>query len=166
MQRLLLIACLGSTLIAQEAPVALAQVLVPLLKDARHNAGSHLVVEPGTAEPSPITGRNSTIAAVTIAKRPQTLEPEVNAAIDRLLAWNVREPLGPADRELVLDWVEELRVDVLGLMAGTGTGVGCDDTCLRQHLTDPGGLFGTTEEERVRRRNDLLLEAFREVVKK
>jgi hypothetical protein len=160
-----MIALATLALAAQPAAEKVAGALVPLLKDARANRPSELTVEPGTAPPSPFTGRNSTLIAITIGERTIHLAPEVNETINRLIAWNVREPLPAGDREVVIDWIEELRIDVMGRLAAREKGVGCDDDCLVQHLTRPGPLFGNSREEQVETRNALLLEALIEAVK-
>jgi hypothetical protein len=156
--------CLGLAAAAQESAEVVARAIVPLLKDARASMQPRLTVEPGTLPPSPITGRNSTLAAVTIGKRQVPLRPEVDALIDRLLAWDVKEPLPAADRDVVIDWVEELRAALLGRLAARATGVGCDDACLIGHLTKPDAVFGDTRAEQVQGRNELLLDALDEVV--
>ena len=159
------VVCTSSALNARQAPEVVARALVPLLKDARANRQPELTVSPGSAPPSPFSGRNSTLVAVTIGRRVVQLPPEADALINRLLAWDVREPLPASDRDLVVDWIEELRIDVMARLAEKEKGVGCDDQCLLGHLTQPGPLFGESRAEQVETRNVMLLEAIVEAVK-
>lgn len=149
---------------AQAQPEVVARALVPILKDLRQATRQQVVVEPGTLPPSPFSGRNSTLVAVTIGKRSVELAPAVIEALDRLAAWDVREPLSAGDQQIVRDWVEELRVAIMGRMAARGTSVGCDDECLVQHLTKPSTLLGATREEQVETRNDIMLDALVDAV--
>ena len=151
---------------AQAQAEMVPRALVPFLKDLRQTAQQpQLVVEPGTLPPSPITGRNSTLVAIRIGTRSVELDPKVVEVIDRLAAWDVREPLGAADQQIVGEWVDELRVALLARLAARGTGVGCDDECVVRHLTKPSTLLGETREEQVEMRNELLLNALIEAVK-
>jgi hypothetical protein len=147
----------------QEAVDSVARAVVPILKDARASA-QKVTIEPGTLPPSPITGRNSTLIAIKIGKRSMHLDQKVVDVIDRLLAWDVRQPVPAADRQVVTDWVEEMRVGVMGRLAQRQKSVGCDNACLVEHLTKPGPIFGTSREDQVEARNDLLLTALADVV--
>jgi hypothetical protein len=143
----------------------MARELIPLLKDVRQSIGSRPTIEPGTLPPSPITGRNSTLIAFRVFGRSIEVAPSVVEAMDRLLRWNQQLPLKPADRALVEEWVQNLRVKVLGRLAARGKGIGCDDACLIGHLTRPAALFGSTRHEREEARDDLLLTALADAVK-
>lgn len=164
----LVTACLTlhSAVLPQQDTYGMARALVPLLKDVRQSIGSRLIVEPGTLPPSPITGRNSTLVAFKMFRRSVEVTPSVVEAMDRLLGWDQQRPLEPANHVLMEEWVENLRVKVLGRLAAGGKGVGCDDACLVGHLTKPGALFGNTRRERQEARDDLLLTALSDAVTK
>lgn len=136
-----------------------ARQLVPLLRDVRRRLDPQIGVRPGTLPPSPFTGRNSTLFAVTIGVTSMDVDQAVLKAIDRLLAWDPDEPLAPRDRELLAAWLDELQVRVLSRMAARGQGVRCEDPCVVQHLTSPDATFGATPREQVETRDAIMLEA-------
>jgi hypothetical protein len=136
-----------------------ARQLVPILRDVRRRLDPQLGVRPGTLPPSPFTGRNSTLFAVTIGVRSMEVDEAVLKALDRLLAWDPDEPLAPRDRELVAAWLDELQVRVLSRMAAGGQGMRCEDPCVVQHLTRPGTMFGATPREQVETRDAIMLDA-------
>ena len=164
MHLLLMLALMGvGDTVAQAASAhaeGVARALVPVLRELRRS----IVVEPGTLPPSPFTGRKSTLIAIRVGLRSLEASPEVLELIDRLLAWKKNQALASSDRVLIVEWVEHLRIKVQRKLAGTAKAGTCDDTCLIEHLTNPGSLFGATRREQREMRDDLLLEALIEVV--
>lgn len=156
---LLAIACCAAAgvLSAQAPPEPVVRALAPILKDARAHIPSRVAVEPATLPPSPITGRNSTLVAFSIGRKAMSLEQGVIDLIDRLLAWDSKQPLPAADRAVVVEWIEALRADVSGRMNAGGGGKSCDNDCLVGHLTAPGSIFGDSRDEQVETRNEVLL---------
>jgi hypothetical protein len=144
---------------AQPSPEEAARSLVPVLRDVRRSLEPRLTVERGALPPSPFTGRDSTLIAVRVGRRSVQVEPAVIEAMDRLLAWDRRQPLSARDRVLVEGWLDELRVKMLGRLAASGKAVDCDDVCMLRHLTEGGDLFGRTKAEQQETRNELLLTA-------
>ncbi|HUE84822.1 MAG TPA: penicillin acylase family protein [Vicinamibacterales bacterium] len=149
--------------IVQDVTVA-ARALVPLLRDVRARIEPRVTVEPGTLPPSPFTGRNSTLFAVRIGVRSRDVDEEVVKAMDRLLRWDTRQPLGAEDRTLVERWLEVLQVKVLSRLAAAGLPVECDQVCVVQRLTNPDSVFGANAREQQEARDDVLLEALIEAV--
>lgn len=143
--------------VAPQPAEALARAIVPLLREVRSGVGRDVVIEPTTAPPSPITGRPSTLIAVRIGVKTVDVDARVVAAIDRLLAWNQREPLNDEDRALIVRWRDELRVELLGRLAGQSKGVGCDDDCVVKHVVEASSLFGDSRREQIQGRNEVLL---------
>jgi hypothetical protein len=141
-----------------------ARTLVPLLKDVRARVESRFSVEPGTLPPSPITGRQSTLFAVRIGIRSRQLDEKVVQAMDRLLRWDTRQPLGAEDHALVERWLEALQVKVLARLAAARLPVACDVECVVQRLTNPDSVFGASGKDRQEARDDLLLQALVEAV--
>jgi hypothetical protein len=121
-------------------------------------------VEPGSLPPSPITGRSSTLFAVRIGIRSRQVDERVVEAMDRLLMWDMRQPLGNDDRDLVARWLDELEVKVLARLAAAGLPVACDEVCVVQRLTNPDSVFGASAKDRQEARDDLLIEALIEAV--
>ena len=145
--------------VAQPHLDAAARELMPLLKDIREQIKPRLSVEPGTLPPSPITGRSSTLFAVRVGIKSVDVPPRVVEGIDRLLKWDQRQPLNSTDAVWVERVVEEVQVDLMGLLVASGREPGCDEKCVIEHLTNPGALFGPTSRERRERRDELLLNA-------
>ena len=141
-----------------------ARALVPLLKDVRASIEPRISVEPGTLPPSPITGRSSTLFAVRIGVRSRQVDGRVVEAMDRLLRWDPRQPLGGDDRDLVERWLDELSVKVLARLAAARMPVACDEVCVVQRLTNPDSVFGANAREQREARDDLLVEALIEAV--
>jgi hypothetical protein len=114
--------------------------------------------------PSPITGRQSTLFAVRIGIRSRQLDEKVVQAMDRLLRWDTRQPLGAEDHALVERWLEALQVKVLARLAAARLPVACDVECVVQRLTNPDSVFGASGKDRQEARDDLLLQALVEAV--
>jgi hypothetical protein len=158
--------CAGAgVLSAQAPPEPVVRALAPVLKDARAHIPSRVTVEPATLPPSPITGRNSTLVAFRIGKKAMSLEQDVIDLIDRLLAWDSKQPLPQADRAVVMEWIESLRADISSRLSARGGGKSCDNDCLIANLTDPGSIFGASRNEQVETRNEVLLTTLSEAVR-
>lgn len=155
----------GVTPGGQEPPEPVVRALAPVLKDARAHIPSRVTVEPATLPPSPITGRNSTLVAFSIGRKAMSLEQGVIDLIDRLLEWDSKQPLLPADRAVVVEWIEALRADVSGRMSAGGGGKSCDNDCLIAHLTEPDSIFGNSRDEQVATRNEVLLTTLSKAVR-
>jgi hypothetical protein len=149
--------------IVQDATIA-ARALVPLLTDVRARIEPRISVEPAPLPPSPFTGRSSTLFAVRIGVRSRDVDEKVVEAMDRLLRWDTRQPLGAEDHALVERWLDALQVKMLARLASAGLPVACDRACVVQRLSNPDGVFGATAKEQREARDDFLLEALSEAV--
>lgn len=144
---------------AQPDLLATATTLLPLVEELRDKVAPHFTVQPGTLPPSPFTGRSSAIVAVRIGRESLDVGPETLAAMERLLAWDRRQPLAVDDRALVERWIEELRLALIARMPAAARGGGCDNACVVAELTGAGVLFQGTAAERADARNSVLLKA-------
>lgn len=141
-----------------------ARQLLPLLRDVRRAIDGQVTAQPAALPPSPFTGRSSTIAAVRVGWDGREVSEDVIRAMDRLLAWNPDTPLVAADRALAEQWLEALRIKVVGRMAASARGVDCDQPCVVLRLSNPDTLFGATPDEQRATRDRLLVDAFVEAV--
>lgn len=154
-----LVALAASHPAAQDAPMsteAAARALVPLLPAVRQRAEtSRWNVGPGTLPPSPFTGRQSQIVALTLSRPPGTLDPKVAKAMDRLQAWTIDGTPGP-EAVLFDHWLTALKLRGAGLKTPPAP---CDTACVVELFTTPDERFGRSTGEREATRDQLLLEA-------
>lgn len=143
---------------AQDAPMSTedaARALVPLLAGVRERIDTaRWSVRPGTLPPSPFTGRQSQIIGLTVGKSPVQVDPKVRKAMEQLQAWTIDAPPG---REAVLfgHWLTALRLRGSNLRTPPSA---CDTACVVDLFTEPGEAFGSSPDERVATRDQLLLE--------
>lgn len=143
---------------AQDKPMSTedaARALVPLLAGVRQRIEtSRWTVTPGSLPPSPFTGRQSQIVALTLGKSPVELDPKVRTAMDQLQAWKIGNP--GAEAVLFDHWLAALRLRGAGLETPPSE---CDSTCVVELFTSPGEAFGTSTRRREELRDQLLFEA-------
>lgn len=157
-----------AVLSAQYSVDSWARTLVPLLESVRSSIGPHITAAPGTLPPSPITGHSAALFAIRIGVDSVPVDEQVVKTIDRLLQWRKQpKPLSAEDQALIERWTDELRVKVVGRLAGRGLATApCDDVCVGRHLTNPETLFDGSRREREEERDRVLLDALTTAVLK
>ncbi len=153
-----LLVTLAASPAAQEAAMsteAAARALVPLLSGVRERIETtRWTLSQGSLPPSPFTGRQSQIVALTLGRRPVELDPKTRAAMEQLQGWDVGTP-GPA-AVLFDHWLTALKLRGAGLKTPPSA---CDSTCAVELFTNPGEAFGSSPREREALRDQLLYEA-------
>ncbi len=154
-----LLATTAPQALAQDTPMtteAAAKALVPLLGGVRERVdASRWSLGPGSLPPSPFTGRQSQIVALTLGRSPVAVDPKVRKAMDQLQAWNIGGPPGP-EAVLFGHWLNALQLRGAGLKTPPAP---CDTTCVVELFTSPGEKFGSGQRQREEMRDRLLLEA-------
>ena len=142
-----------------------ARSLVPLLQDVKRRAESRVTVQPGGATAdSPFAGTNTTLFAMTIGQKSTPVDPQVVQAMDRLLKWQPGDRTVP-EAALFDEWLNQLSRKATALSVRSSA-TACDTECVVSTMTRLNETWGESPRQRAEVRDQALLEAFTDAVKR
>ena len=142
-----------------------ARSLVPLLQDVKRRAESKVTVQPGGATAdSPFAGTNTTLFAMTIGQKSTPVDPQVVQAMDRLLKWQPGDRTVP-EAALFDEWLNQLSRKATALSVQSSA-TACDTNCVVSTMTRLNETWGESTRQRAEVRDQALLEALTDAVKR